>query len=147
MADKTSKSATTVRDYSRITFRKDFARSELDSAINFTSAPLSELVQAERCRIKVVRELIYQMETCLIQLRDRIPRQSSSVRALFRKGHSLVYSTRAIMRKVRIRQDQVPNTCSCECRVQPASVTANFDELAYEFEVDCDSDELPYCID
>jgi hypothetical protein len=66
------------------------------------------------------------------------------VRALFRKGHSLMVSTRAIMRKVRVRLDQVPNTCSCECRVQPASVTANFDELASEFEVDSNSDELPF---
>jgi hypothetical protein len=71
MAARTSKK---VRDQSRITFRKDFVRAELASAMNFTSAPLSELVHAERCRIKVVWELIYQME----DLFDPTSRQHST---------------------------------------------------------------------
>jgi hypothetical protein len=136
--------------HSLIIFRNGFSEEDLNLAMTATIAPLSKLVHDECRRIKVVKELVYQLETVLIRLGEELTKKTPVLRSLFAKGHRLVQNTRTVMKKVQLRHSQVPNTCSCECRVYPASVTENFDELAAIeaaiIEVDFDSDESPYCI-
>jgi hypothetical protein len=137
------------RQQSSIIFCNGVSEEDLTLAMMANLAPLSKLVHDERRRIKVVKELVYQLETILICLGGELTKTTPVLRSLFAKGHKLVQNTRTVMKKVQPRLSQVPNTCSCECRVYPASVTKDFDELvAIEDAIpdtEYDREGVPHC--
>jgi hypothetical protein len=133
-------------NYAVISFRKGFAKSELDAALSSSGGPNSKAVIVERRNIRVIQELIYQFRSVMIQLGRAIPSKNARLKSLFAKGHKLIVDTRIVMDKFQAKQHQVPITCSCECAgPSTSSMQMIFDlEDDSDIEVDLDIEEEGY---
>jgi hypothetical protein len=131
------------KNYAVISFRKGFAKSELDAALSSSGGPNSKAVVVERRNIRVIQELIYQFRSVMIQLGKAIPSKNARLRSLFSKGHKLIVDARIVMDKFQAKQHQVPTTCSGECAGQStSSMQMKFDlEDDSDVEIDLDIEE------
>jgi hypothetical protein len=134
------------KNYAVISFRKGFAKSELDAALSSSGGPNSKAVIVERRNIRVIQELIYQFRSVMIQLGRAIPSKNARLKSLFAKGHKLIVDTRIVMDKFQAKQQQVPTTGACKCAgSSTSSMKMIFDpEDDSDIEVELDIEEEDY---